>query len=113
MSKYEDLDPMIKKTYDKRFIKTMVSIDDLLLRRRYIYDLMEVDGDMLALIDLLNEMHEYAEELKKELAHERLMSWRLTNHLKNIGFKEEVIKDVMENTYTTLEKMQDGILDED
>ena len=113
MTKYEDLDPMIKKTYDKRFIKTMVSIDDLLLRRRYIYDLMETDGDMLALIDLLNEMHEYTEELKKELAHERLMSWRLTNHLKNIGFKEEFIKDVMENNYTTLEKMQDGILDED
>ena len=103
MSKYEDLDPMIKKTYDKRFIKTMVSIDDLLLGRRYIYDLMETDGDMLALIDLLNEMHEYTEELKKELAHERLMSWRLTNHLKNIGWQEEFIDDIINNTYNTLE----------
>lgn len=99
MSKYEDLDPMIKKTYDKRFKKTMVSIDDLLLRRRYIYDLMETDGDMLALIDLLNEMHEYTEELKKELDYIKDSITEAIKHQKTtIGQKalKEIIRDYNE-----------------
>lgn len=42
-------------------------------------------------------------DLNHDLKNERLRLWRLKNHLKNIGWQEEFIDDIINNTYNTLE----------
>lgn len=42
-------------------------------------------------------------DLNRDLKNERLRLWRLRNHLKLIGWNEEFIDDIINNTYNTLE----------
>lgn len=55
------------------------------------------------IIDTLNQLNEKHNQLKKELASEKLKKWRLINHLKNIGWQETYIHDITDNTWNTLD----------
>lgn len=74
---YDAIDPQIKKKYNKRFVRSICAIDDLLEKKRYIYDTNETgkNGKMEQLINLLNKLHEENEDLstKKEDAEYELL----------------------------------------
>ena len=66
---YDAIDPKIKKKYNKRFVRSICAIDDLLEKKRYIYDSNETgkNGGMEQLIDLLNNLYEENQQLKEKL----------------------------------------------
>ena len=96
---YNAIDPLIKKKYDKRFVRSVSGIDDLLRKKRYTYDLSETEGDMLRLICLLNDLYEENEQLKSQLDYIQSSISKAIKHQKTeLGQKalKEIIADYNE-----------------
>lgn len=101
-SKYDALDPLIKKKYDKRFVRSVCGIDDLLERRRYIYDLQETckDGDMDLVIELLNNLYDENQVLQDKLDLHILLTdderHKVSRHIKKLEKENQSLTDTVE-----------------